>query len=126
MPTPIEETTSELIERARTLVEKLQRGAKTDVQIAAVVTVFGGGLTGAFAAGGATWAAGSGNGAVALGFVLAAALIVFGMLNNYFSRSRLADDYDSIVARLEWIETQARDGLLNDAEVRTELLRLLR
>lgn len=124
MPAPIDETTSQLIERTRTLVEKLQRGAKADAQIAAVATVFGGGLTGAFGAGGASWAADSGNGAVALGFVLAAALIIFSMLNNYFSRSRITGEFDNKVARLNWIETQARDGLLTDAETRAQLLQL--
>jgi hypothetical protein len=131
---PIQESTSQLIERARSCLYLRHQHSLTDSHRAVALSVFGAPAIGAGAVLFSTNARVetysqhvSWSGVALAGFVgLAAVAIIIGIL---CFAVRLADKAGRAKRRLEmlqWIETQARDGLLTDAETRAEILQLLR
>ena len=134
MAEPIQESTSQLIERARSRLHLLHQHSLTDSHRAVALSVFGAPALGAgsilFASNASVKAYSqhvAWDGVMQAGIVgLAAVALIVGILCFAVRLSDKAGHAKRRLEMLQWVETQVRDGLLTDAEARTEILHLLR
>ena len=134
MPAPIEETTSQLIERARAHLAAKMKEAQTDAHRGSLAFWFiaPGVCAGAFlATTGAkveTYSQHVKWSGVALAIVagMIAVAVVLCLSQVYMRTIVRLKSAEAKAQKLHWLETQARDGLLTDAEVRTEVLQVMR
>lgn len=134
MPAPIDETTSQLIERARSHVLGKMKEAQTDAHRGALVFWFvsPAACAGAFLATTSAkvetysqhvkW---SGVVSAILAGMVAVAVVLC-LFHVYMRTTAILKSAEATAQKLHWIEMQARDGLMTDAEVRTEVLQLMR
>ena len=134
MPAPIDETTSQLVERARGELARKLKDAET-VANRGTLAFWGGApiacagalllSSGAQVSDHGSYAKWSGATMAIVGGLIAAAVLLC-LYHTYMRRAASLRAAESTAQRLHWLESQAREGLLTDAEIRAEVLQVMR